>query len=142
MRIALINYRPLESYANRSVQLAVLSPGECATDIWRHLNELNKHHATTLKQDKAFLPEYIGFQDIFRCGLNIPNGDDTKRFMGKSSALELVNEILMLTKMNWNSGDGLYKILPVTLDFAKALSRVAKQDLVVYDRPYDFRYFM
>ena len=65
-----------------------------------------------------------------------------KRFMGKSSALELVNEILMLTKMNWNSGDGLYKILPVTLDFAKALSRVAKQDLVVYDRPYDFRYFM
>lgn len=46
------------------------------------------------------------------------------------------------TKMNWNSGDGLYKILPVTLDFAKALSRVAKQDLVVYDRPYNFRYFM
>lgn len=38
--------------------------------------------------------------------------------------------------------DGLYKILPVTLDFAKALSRVAKQDLVVYDRPYNFRYFM
>lgn len=41
-----------------------------------------------------------------------------------------------------NSGNGLYKILPVTLDFAKALSRVAKQDLVVYDRPYNFRYFM
>lgn len=54
----------------------------------------------------------------------------------------MVNEILMLTKMNWNSGDGLYKIMPVTLDFAKTLSRVAKQDLVVYDKPYDFRYFM
>ena len=50
----LINYGPLESYANRSVRLAVLSPRECAADIWRHLNELNKHHATTLKQDKAF----------------------------------------------------------------------------------------
>lgn len=75
----LINYGPLESYANRSVRLAVLSPRECAADIWRHLNELNKHHATTLKQDKAFLPEYIGFQDVFRCGLNIPNGNDNKR---------------------------------------------------------------
>lgn len=80
----LINYGPLESYVNRSVRLAVLSPRECAADIWRHLNELNKHHATTLKQDKAFLPEYMGFQDVFRCGLDIPNGDNTKRFMGYS----------------------------------------------------------
>ena len=62
--------------------------------------------------------------------------------MGKSTAEELVNEILMLTKMNRNSGDGLYKILPVTLDFAKTLSRMAKQDLVLYDKSYDFRYFM
>ncbi len=65
-----------------------------------------------------------------------------KRFMGKSAVAELVDEILMLTRMNWNSGDGFYKVLPVTLDFAKILSRVAKQDLVVYDKPYDFRYFM
>lgn len=62
--------------------------------------------------------------------------------MGKPSALELVNEILMLTKMNWNSGDGLYKVLPVILDFAKILSREAKKGLAVYDRLYDFRYFM
>ena len=96
----LINYGPLESYANRSVRLAVLSPRECAADIWRHLNELNKHHATTLKQDKEFLPEYIGFQDVFRCGLNIPNGNDTKRFKGyslsdalKASAEEFFNGI-------------------------------------------------
>lgn len=78
----------------------MLSPRECAADIWRHLNELNKHHATTLKQDKAFLPEYIGFQDAFRCGLNIPNGNDTKRFKGyslsdalKASAEEFFNGI-------------------------------------------------
>lgn len=72
----LINYGPLESYVNRSVRLAVLSPRECAKDIWKHLNELNRHHATTLKQDKVFLPEYIGFHDVFKCGLDIPNGDD------------------------------------------------------------------
>lgn len=80
----LINYGPLESYANRSVRLAVLSPRECAADIWVHLNELNKHHVTTLKQDKAFLPEYIGFHNIFRCALDIPNGDNTRRFKGYS----------------------------------------------------------
>ena len=80
--------------------------------------------------------------NYYKNGRGIPAPLLVRRFMGKSSAQELVNEILMLTKMNWNSGDGLYKILPVTLDFAKALSRVAKQDLVVYDRPYDFRYFM
>lgn len=44
--------------------------------------------------------------------------------------------------MNWNSGDGLYKIMLVTLDVAKMLSQFAKQDLVVYDKPYDFRCFM
>jgi argonaute-like protein implicated in RNA metabolism and viral defense len=81
-------------------------------------------------------------RNYYKNGRGIPSPLLVKRFMGKSTAEELVNEILMLTKMNWNSGDGLYKILPVTLDFAKTLSRVAKQDLVVYDKPYDFRYFM
>lgn len=80
--------------------------------------------------------------NYYKGGRGIPAPLLVRRFMGKSSAEELVDEILMLTKMNWNSGDGLYKILPVTLDFVKTLSRVAKQDLVVYDRPYDFRYFM
>lgn len=81
-------------------------------------------------------------RNYFKNGRGIPAPLLVKRYMGKSTAEELVNEILMLTKMNWNSGDGLYKILPVTLDFAKTLSRVAKQDLVIYDKPYDFRYFM
>lgn len=80
----LIQYGPIESYANRSIRLAVLSPKECAKDIWIHLNKLSARYVTTLKQDKVFLPEYIGFQDVFRCGLNIPNGNDTKRFRGYS----------------------------------------------------------
>ena len=81
-------------------------------------------------------------RNYYKNGRGIPAPLLVKRFMGKATAAELVNEILMLTKMNWNSGDGLYKIMPVTLDFAKTLSRVAKQDLMVYDKPYDFRYFM
>jgi hypothetical protein len=65
-----------------------------------------------------------------------------KRFYGKASGDTIVNEIMMLTKMNWNSGDSLYKVLPVTLDFAKILSRMSKQNEVIYNKPYDFRYFM
>lgn len=80
--------------------------------------------------------------NYYKNGRGIPAPLLVKRFMGKSTAAELVDEILMLTRMNWNSGDSFYKVLPVTLDFAKILSRVAKQDLVIYDKPYDFRYFM
>ena len=54
----------------------------------------------------------------------------------------LAKEILMLTKMNWNSGDSMYKMLPVTLDFAKVLARMSKQDEAIYDKAYDFRFFM
>lgn len=65
-----------------------------------------------------------------------------RRFSGKCSGEILAQEILMLTKMNWNSGDSLYKTLPVTLDFAKVLARMSKQNEAIYDKAYDFRYFM
>jgi len=65
-----------------------------------------------------------------------------KRFAGNSAGDVLAKEILMLTKMNWNSGDSMYKMLPVTLDFAKVLARMSKQDEAIYDKAYDFRFFM
>ncbi|MFR5632024.1 MAG: SIR2 family protein [Monoglobales bacterium] len=81
-------------------------------------------------------------KNYYKGGRGIPAPLMVRRFLGKSDGATIVNEIMMLTKMNWNSGDSFYKILPVTLDFAKMLSRVAKQDVVMYDRPYDFRFFM
>lgn len=81
-------------------------------------------------------------RNYYKNGRGIPAPLLVRRFMGKSDGATLVNEIMMLTKMNWNSGDSFYKVLPVTLDFAKMLSQVAKQDVVIYDKPYDFRYFM
>ena len=80
--------------------------------------------------------------NYYKNGRGIPAPLLIRRFMGKSDGATLVNEIMMLTKMNWNSGDSFYKVLPVTLDFAKMLSQVAKQDVVIYDKPYDFRFFM
>tara|TARA_B100001248_G_C27381996_1_gene457482 strand:+ start:456 stop:602 length:147 start_codon:yes stop_codon:yes gene_type:complete len=48
---------------------------------------------------------------------------------------------MKLTKMNWNAGE-LYKTLPVTIDFSKVLSRYSKQDELLLNIPYDFRYFI
>ena len=80
--------------------------------------------------------------NYYKGGRGIPLPLLIKRFYGKASGDVLANEILMLSKMNWNSGDSLYKQLPVTLDFAKVLSRMSKQDEAIYNKPYDFRYFM
>ena len=81
-------------------------------------------------------------RNYYKSGRGIPSPILVKRFYGQADAHVLAKEILMLTKMNWNSGDSLYKVLPVTLDFAKVLSRMSKQDEAIYDKPYDFRYFM
>lgn len=84
----------------------------------------------------------LGGGHYYKGGRGTPTPIVVKRFHGNSSGEVLVREILMLTKMNWNSGDSLYKLLPVTLDFAKVLSRMSKQDEALYDKAYDFRYFM
>jgi hypothetical protein len=80
--------------------------------------------------------------NYYKGGRGIPRPLMIKRFYGKASGDVLTKEILMLTKMNWNSGDTLYKNLPVTLDFAKILARMSKQNEALYDQLYDFRYFM
>ena len=43
--------------------------------------------------------------------------------------------------MNWNN-DALYDHLPVTMTFAKVLSRVVKRIPELGKRPYQFRFFM
>lgn len=88
------------------------------------------------------IPEWTGTNNYFKGGRGIPAPLLVKRFLGQSNGDLLAEEILMLTKMNWNSGDSLYKTLPVTLDFAKVLSRMSKQNEMLFDKSYDFRYFM
>jgi hypothetical protein len=87
-------------------------------------------------------PELKDKLNYYKGGRGIPAPLLIKRFYGKASGDTLAKEILMLSKMNWNSGDNLYKQLPVTLDFAKVLSRMSKQNEAIYNKAYDFRYFM
>lgn len=92
----------------------------------------------TIKSDEL-LGDRLNF---FKNGSGIPAPLLVRRFQGHGSGDEIVKEILMLSKMNLNSGDSLYKILPVTLDFAKTIARMVKQQNRQVNTLYDFRYFM
>jgi len=87
-------------------------------------------------------PDLAGRLNYYKGGRGVPAPLLIKRHYGQAAGDTLAKEILMLTKMNWNSGDSLYKTLPVTLDFAKVLARMSKQNEAIYNKAYDFRYFM
>ncbi|HQE54280.1 SIR2 family protein [Tenuifilum sp.] len=64
-----------------------------------------------------------------------------KRFRGTDPIETVANDILKLTKMNWNGAE-LYKTMPVTIDFSKRLSVMGKQLEELGNKAYDFRYFI
>ncbi len=63
------------------------------------------------------------------------------RYAGHGSWDETARAILGLSKMNWNN-DSLYNPLPVTMTYAKVLSRVVKRMPNLGSTPYQFRFFM
>lgn len=71
----------------------------------------------------------------------IPSPLLIKRFRGTDTIDAVANDILKLTKMNWNGAE-LYKTFPVTIDFSKRLSVMGKQLEELGTKPYDFRYFI
>lgn len=64
-----------------------------------------------------------------------------RRFRGKTSLEQTAEEIMRLTKMNWNNNQ-LYSRLPVTIRFSTEIAQIAKQLQEVWRIPYDFRYFI
>ncbi len=79
--------------------------------------------------------------NYFRGARGIPAPLKITRYAGNDSAEKIGAEILRLTKMNWNGGE-IYKNLPVTIDFSRFLSKYSKQDELLLNIPYDFRYFI
>jgi hypothetical protein len=80
-------------------------------------------------------------RNYYQGGRGVPMPLIVRRFRGNDTYEVVIKEILNLTKMNWN-GCQLYKNIPVTLDFSKTLSEIAKQDELLNNIPYDFRFFM
>lgn len=96
--------------------------------LWTHGSIMNNELAGTNR-------------NYYQGGRGIPIPLIVRRFRGNDTHEVVIKEILNLTKMNWN-GCQMYKNIPVTLDFSKTLSEIAKQDEMLNNIPYDFRFFM
>jgi hypothetical protein len=77
----------------------------------------------------------------FQGGRRIPAPLMVKRHHGTSNLTQLANEILGLSKMNWNNLD-LYTKLPATLDSSRNIARIGDLLGNVSARSYDYRLFI
>ena len=87
------------------------------------------------------MPTLISGGSYFKEGKGIPSPLLISRFAGQGDFSDICDEILALTKMNWNN-DGPYTRLPVTLEYADVLAQVVKRMPKLESRPYPIRLFM
>ncbi len=74
-------------------------------------------------------------------GRGIPAPLVVKKHYGNSNIGTIANEILGLTKMNWNSMD-LYSIFPSTISSSSKIARIASLLERFRGKTYDYRYFI
>lgn len=74
-------------------------------------------------------------------GRSIPAPLKITKHYGQSDLSTIANEILGLTKMNWNSFD-LYTKLPATLNSSNEISRIGNLLSRFEGRTYDYRFFI
>lgn len=81
-------------------------------------------------------------RNYYQEGRHIPKPLILKRFYGQDTIEEVAFEIMKLTKMNWNNLQ-YYNKLPVTIDFASRIAKIAKQaEHIPNILPKDFRYYI
>ncbi len=99
----MINYGHIECQKNgtslNSIKLAVLTPAQTQQEIVAHLEKLKQQYVTNLKQERYFLPEYLGFEKIFGKDIDIPCINDNVRFMSYN-----LDAVLKLDAINFFKG--------------------------------------
>lgn len=84
----------------------------------------------------------IGFnngKNYVKGGKAFPSPILIRKFSGNLSLEEIANNILMLTKMDYNSADTLYSNMPVTTKYTEKVIDIIKQDISSLSE-IDFRY--
>ena len=87
------------------------------------------------------IPTLVSGNSYFKEGKGIPSPLLISRYAGRGDFYDVCDEILALTKMNWNT-DGPYTRLPVTLEYADVLAQVVKRMPKLEARPYPICLFM
>ena len=82
---------------------------------------------------------FNGGADYYKGGKGIPSPLLIRRYYGKTPIDILAKQIMMLTKMDYNSADVLYSNLPVTLKYTEKVSNILKQGNI-NEKFVDFRY--
>lgn len=77
----------------------------------------------------------------YQGGHSIPTPLLITRYYGNTNINMLANEILGLTKMNWNSFN-LYTKLPATIDSSNQIARIGNLLTSYNGQTYDYRYFI
>lgn len=82
-----------------------------------------------------------GRYHYYQEGRNIPRPILVQRYLGTAPVETVAEDILKLTKMNWNNLQ-LYNRLPVTIIFAHRIAQIVKQVENYSNIPFDFRYYI
>lgn len=77
----------------------------------------------------------------YQGGKSIPSPLLMTRHMGRGPLDLIANEILALTKMDWNN-DALYDPVPVTIRYSQRLARTIANVPTLARRVYPYRMFM
>lgn len=86
-------------------------------------------------------PTAVTQGNFFQERRGIPHPIEVVRFAGQRAFLETCRDVIGLTKMDWNR-DALYDRLPVTIQYAKVLARIARRIPTIGSEPYAMRYFI
>lgn len=81
------------------------------------------------------------YKTYFQGKRRIPAPVVVRRYAGSSDVSTIVNEILGLSKMDWNSGD-LYSQLPATVQSSRTIARIGRRLAAVGQTSFDYRLFM
>lgn len=92
------------------------------------------------KRAKRRLVRYIAALQGFPHG-HVPSPLKLTDHVGDSATATILSEILVLTKMNWNSAD-FAGLLPITLKFATLVGEIMKEVPRTQDPQPQFKYYM